>query len=481
MRAASLFTVSGASVLAPHRSALSVLRVSVIGMPVLVARDPDARPAPVALDDSQRAPLAALFDGAGSGVAVLGAPGTGKTTLIVEAVVEAVTVRGFAIDRVMVLTPSRRSATALRDHLAERLASAVPGIALPGPLARSVAAFAHALLAAAARAAGEEEPRLISGSDQDSDIAELLAGHEADRTGPAWPEYLGPDVRRLEAFRTELRDAIARLSEHNWTTDRLRAEGAAHARPEWAAIADFVDEYRVVLGGSRAGQVDPAELVRAAVAFVASAPSGTLPAVVCVDDAHDLTPSGIALVMALAAAGTRVLVAGDPDVATTGFRGAEPEALARLARGLGGPAAAPFVLDTAHRQSAPLRELTALYAQRIGAAGAGRQRRARAGRDDDASDLGGALMALTASSPSRERALVADLLRERHLIDGVPWSQMAVLVRSGALVPPIVRALAAAEIPVRATTAGRPLREHPAARALVRMVDVGVGRSPLDA
>ena len=52
---------------------------------------------------------------------------------------------------------------------------------------------------------------------------------------------------------------------------------------------------------------------------------------------------------------------------------------------------------------------------------------------------GGALVALTASSPSRERALVADLLRERHLIDGVPWSQMAVLVRSGALVPEFVK------------------------------------------
>lgn len=481
MRAASLFTVSGASISPTARQRASVVAVSVIGMPRLIARDPDARLAPVALDGSQRAPLAALFDGAGAGAAVLGAPGTGKTTLIVEAVVEAVEARGVGVERVMVLTPSRRSATALRDQLAERLASAVPGIALPGPLARSVAAFAHALLSAAARAAGDDEPRLISGSDQDSDIAELLAGHEADGTGPAWPAHLGPDVRRLEAFRTELRDAIARLSEHDWTPERLRREGDAHQRPEWPAIADLVDEYRVVLGGSRAGQLDPAELVRAAAALVASAPPATLPAVVLVDDAHDLTPSGIALVTALAAAGTRVLVVGDPDVATTGFRGAEPEALSRLARELGGQGAMPFVLETAYRQSAPLREATALFAQRIGAAGAGRQRRAVAGRDDDAGGLGGALVALTASSASRERALVADMLRERHLIDGVPWSQMAVLVRSGALVPPIVRALAAAEIPVRATTAGRPLREHPAARALVRMVDVGVGRSPLDA
>ncbi|MGY6498941.1 MAG: UvrD-helicase domain-containing protein, partial [Microcella sp.] len=453
-------------------------------MPRLIARNPDARPAPVALDASQRAALDALFDGARAGLAVLGAPGTGKTAVIMAAVVEAVTKRGVPVDRVLALTPSRRAATALRDQLAEHLAAAQPHIALPGPLARSVAAFAHALLSAEARARGEEEPRLLSGSDQDADIAELLAGHEEDGTGPRWPEHLGPEVRRLEAFRTELRDAIARLSEHDWTTDRLRAEGARHARPEWPAIADFVDEYRRVLGGARAGQLDPAELVRAAVGAVPrlrDVPGVVMPQLVLVDDAHDLTPAGIDLMLALAAAGSRVLVAGDPDVATTGFRGAEPEALGRLAGLLGGGDGHPVVLATAHRQSAPLRALTALYTQRIGTAGAGRQRRAVAGHDDDASPLGGPLVALTASSPARERALVADLLRERHLIDGVPWSRMAVLVRSGALVPPIVRALAAAEIPVRATTAGRPLREHPAARALVRFVDVGVGRAPLDA
>ena len=51
-----------------------------------------------------------------------------------------------------------------------------------------------------------------------------------------------------------------------------------------------------------------------------------------------------------------------------------------------------------------------------------------------------------AYSTSTVQAGITDLLRERHLIEGVPWSQMAVLVRSGALVPAIVRALAAAEM-----------------------------------
>ena len=39
---------------------------------------------------------------------------------------------------------------------------------------------------------------------------------------------------------------------------------------------------------------------------------------------------------------------------------------------------------------------------------------------------------LVADSSTQEAALVADTLRRAHLADGVPWSSMAVLVRSAA-------------------------------------------------
>jgi len=446
---------------------------------------------PVSLDASQEAVLDARL---GPGAVVLGAPGTGKTATVVDLVAHAIQVDGLDPERVLVLTPSRRSATALRDRLALRLAG--PASVLPGPLARSIASYAFGVVQADARLTGTQEPRLLSGADQDSDIAELLDRSaleavlgEVASPGPAWPEHLGPEVRQLTAFRTELRDVLARLSEHGWSTDDLRAAAARLDRPEWAAVADFADEYRDSLGGARLGQQDPAELVRAAVGLLAdphpAAPEA--PSLVILDDAHDATPSGFDLLAALAARGATVIALGDPDVATNTFRGAEPESLTRLA---GLPT---LVLETAHRQSPTLRALTAQLTSRIGAAAAGAQRRARPGhsvepRGDERSgagaeapELGGPLLALTASSPARERTLIADVLRERHLIDGVPWSRMAVIVRSGALVPPLVRALALAEVPVRSIAPGRPLREHPAARALIRHVDLGVGRAPLTA
>ncbi len=468
---------------------MSVRADTVIGMPPAepAAVAAGAREA-AALDASQRAVVGARR---GPGAVVLGAPGTGKTRTVIELVAAAILDDGLPPESVLVLTPSRRSATVLRDRLALRLArgdeSAAP--VLPGPLARSIASYAHAIVTADARLTGQPDPRLLSGADQDADLAELLAGHALDGTGPRWPDHLGPEVRALGAFRTELRDAIARVSEHGWSTDRLRSEGRAHDQPAWAALADLVDEYRVVLGGARADQVDPAELVRAAIGLVRDPAPGApaAPQLVVLDDAHDATPSGFELLAALAARGATVIALGDPDVATNTFRGAEPDAVARL--GVLLEAGIPtLVLGTAHRQGPALRALTAGLSARIGTAAAGAQRRAVPGRAADPLDADdalvrteGALLAVAAPSPARERSLVADLLRERHLLDGVPWSAMAVVVRTGAQVPLLARALAAAEVPVRTTAAGRPLREHPAARALIRFVDVGTGRSPLDA
>ena len=465
---------------------------------------PSVAVAPVELDAGQQRVVDARRT---PGAVVLGAPGSGKTTAVIELVAAAVLSDGLDPARVLVLTPSRRTATALRDRLALRLAPTTesapaahaahtPG-ALPGPLARSIAAYAFSIVSAAHRLGGLAEPRLLSGADHDADLAELLDRSVLDDVlgpaaapGPAWPDHLGPDVRRLPAFRTELRDAIARLSEHGWSTDQLRAASRERAVPAWAAIADFVDEYRRILGASRPGQLDPAELVRAAVGLVRDPLAGMPPApqLVVLDDAHDATPSGFDLIAALAASGATVIALGDPDLAANTFRGAEPDALAHLPALLGWRDAAPIVLPTVHRHGAALRGLAADVTGRIGAAAAGTQRRALAAVVAEADgpraipdSWGGPLLALEAPNPTRERTLVADLLRERHLLDGIPYGRMAVIVRSGTMVPGIVRSLGQAEVPVQSTAAGRPLREHPAARALIRHVAVGVGRASLDA
>ena len=61
---------------------------------------------------------------------------------------------------------------------------------------------------------GDEPPRLLTGGEQDQMLAELLQGEIEDGIDGYWPEHLGPDVRRLRGFRTELRDLMMRCIEH---------------------------------------------------------------------------------------------------------------------------------------------------------------------------------------------------------------------------------------------------------------------------
>src|SRR5690606_25715333 len=95
---------------------------------------------------------------------------------------------------------------------------------------------------------------------------QLLQEHLDDGTGPEWPEHLGPEVRTLPGFRTELRELMARATEYGVSPAELRSLGAQHDHPEWVAAADFIDEYLTVIATSRQHQVDSAELVQFAIA-----------------------------------------------------------------------------------------------------------------------------------------------------------------------------------------------------------------------
>lgn len=422
--------------------------------------------------DGAQAEVLALPDGASA--AVLGAPGTGKTTTLVEAVAERVAGRGYATGEVLALSASRTAATALRDRIALRL-----GVPTNGPLARTATSLAFQLAGERARRLGLEPPRLLTGGEQDQIIAELINGHLEDGTGPVWPEPLVEEVRLLRGFRTELRELMARCAERGVTPSRLSELGAITGHDEWRAAARFMVEYQGVVDSYRGGFVDSAELIASAVAVVREGSSLDGLRAVFVDDLQEATVATLALLRAFAERGVAVVAFGDPDVASTTFRGAETTALGQLEARLGVPVAR-FVLTTAHRQTPALRELTARATERIGAAAAGVQRMASAGRPEpvapEADDAARPeVVRLVAASAPAEASRLARKLRERYLLDGVAWSDMAVIVRSGAHVPALARALAVAEVPTTTSIAGRPLRDDFAARQLITVAGVQLG------
>ncbi|MBB5921950.1 superfamily I DNA/RNA helicase/RecB family exonuclease [Actinoalloteichus hoggarensis] len=75
------------------------------------------------------------------------------------------------------------------------------------------------------------------------------------------------------------------------------------------------------------------------------------------------------------------------------------------------------------------------------------------------------------ASAAQEAAWVADQLRRARLLHGVPWSEMAVIVRSAARSLPVLRrALLAAGVPMTVPLDEVPLAEQPAVRPLLELL-----------
>lgn len=419
--------------------------------------------ADAAWDDDQRSVLALPVDARGI---VAGRAGSGKTRVLVERVRRFVRA-GLDPDAVLVLTPGRREATALRD----RLALAVGG-ASSGPLARSVASFSFQLVRAAAAAAGDEPPQLLTGGDEDQILQDLLEGDALDEAGGAgrWPQWLGADVRSSKGFRAEVRAFFADCTALGIEPGALAEFGRSRGIEVWPALASFFAEYLHVRADLRGAHRDAAGLVREAGGIVRTgaggASSGPLAGlkVVLVDDAQELTLGGVELLEACADRGIAVLAFGDPDIGSGAFRGASPENFARLARTLRGPV---LTLRDVHRCTTMQADLVSGITQRIGAVGVIAHRAAPVGVTPD-----GSVRALVARSASEEYDLIARLLRERHVHDGIPWGQCAVIAHDTRQVTALEAELAAREVPTRAPGPGRALGSLPAVQDLLALIQL---------
>ncbi|HEY3505595.1 MAG TPA: ATP-dependent DNA helicase [Actinocatenispora sp.] len=411
---------------------------------------------------------------------VLGAPGTGKTTTLVESVAARAAAAGA--DRVLVLTFGRRMAGRLRRQVATRLATDASGVAFRAePVVRTFHGYAYGVLRRAATERGEPEPRLLAGPEQDVTIREMLAAGIEDATYDAgWPDELRAALG-TRGFVAELRDLLARAAERGVPPGRLAAWGAELGRADWRAAARFADEYGAVLAlrdatGHGAASYDPAELIRAAVDLLTD-DAALLAAerdrfrYCFVDELHDTDPAQLDLLSLLAGDGRHLVAFGDPDSSTFAFRGADPAGVSgfgdRFPVAPGVPAPT-VVLWTAWRQAAELSALTRRVASRL--TGPPRHRAvAPPPHDGDAEP--GAVDVRVFRSAAQESAYLAHALREAHLLRGVPWSRMAVLVRSTVRqLAPLRRALTQAGVPVRVAAEDLPLSAQPAVAPLLTLL-----------
>ncbi|MFE0676591.1 UvrD-helicase domain-containing protein [Streptomyces sp. NPDC058867] len=420
---------------------------------------------PPRLDAAQRS----VVDHAGGPLLVLAGPGTGKTTTLVESVARRIA-RGGDPARILVLTFSRRAAVELRDRMALRTGAA------RAPQATTFHSFCYALVRAHQDSELFVEPlRLLSGPEQDVAVRELLAGQpDLERLGLAsvrWPDDLRACLT-TRGFADEVRAVLARSRELGLGPDALDAFARRIGRPDWRAAAAFLAEYLDVL--DLQGVLDYAELVHRAVLLVGRPDVGRRLAeqydAVFVDEYQDTDPAQVRLLHALAGGGRTLVAFGDPDQSIYAFRGADvngildfPEAFARV----DGRPAPVAVLRTSRRSGAALLAATRLLTQRMPLTRLPADK-VRAHRELAPVRDGGRVEAYTYPTAGTELDNVADILRRAHLEDGVPWREMAVLVRAGSrTIPTVQRALTAAGVPLDIDGDDLALRHEPAVAPLL--------------
>ncbi|MBO4270702.1 ATP-dependent helicase [Microbispora triticiradicis] len=444
----------------------------------LVRRGGVGRRAAPVLDEHQRA----VVEHESGPLLVLAGPGTGKTTTIVETVVDRVERRGVDPERVLVLTFSRKAAGELRERITARMRRTTRT-----PLALTFHSYAYALLRREAVLAGEPPPRLLTGPEQLLEIRRLLHG-ELEDGARHWPADMR-ELLKTRGFAEELRDFLSRAAERGLYGDALVRLGREHGRPDWEAAGLFSFRYQDRFDLDPVPALDYSELIREAAGLLTDGEvrrrERAAYDVVLVDEYQDTDPAQEFLLRQLAGDGRDLIAVGDPDQSIYGFRGADVQGILRFPERF--PARdgrdAPVVALRVCRRSGPaLLEASRRVASRLPAV-PGHDNRAGGHRDlipvGDADP--GEVRVLLADSVSQEAAVVADTLRRAHLLDGVPWSRMAVLVRSAMRqVPLLRRALVSAGVPVVVAGDELPLVQEPGVRPLITLLRVAVSPSALD-
>lgn len=402
----------------------------------------------------------------GSGpVLVWGAPGTGKSRLLVEAAARRVERDGVDPARVLILAPSRAASTRLRDAFTARLDRS-----LSAPPARTWQSYAFDLIRRA-RAEGRLEwlpraPRLLSGAEQDLIVKELLEGHRAMGGGPDWPRGL-EGALATRGFRHEVRELFDRVTEYGATADDLAELGRRTGRVEWEAAGELYREYRDVLELRMPEAFDPAGIITVARQILLEddellAAERARLALLVVDDVQESNPAVIEL-LAVIGAGRDVISAAAPDVVVQGFRGARPELVPRLRDLLGGTK--EFSLSTSHRMPPNIAEAWLSVASRISAVPGGQA--ARQLEHGALFEPASTVEAHVLHSSMHELRYLAFRIQDARLLGGVGYGEMAVMLRSGAKLAQVQRFLAAQGIPVKVPVAETAVRDEAAVRPLL--------------
>jgi superfamily I DNA/RNA helicase len=367
--------------------------------------------APPFSPDPQQEAVLSHRDGA---LLVTGGAGTGKSSVLRERFARLVEA-GADPERVALVVASRRARQTTREALIARLPSSLPSLNV-----LTFHGLAHLVLREQSSAIGyREPPEVLSAADQFALVQDLLQGQQPEE----WPAY--GHLLTMRGFADQVRQFLLRAQEARLTPEELGSKAEARGLTGWRELARFYREYLDVLDADRV--VDFAALISRAETAAAASDMPLLDHLM-VDDYHDATFAQEALLRALDV--SDLTVAADPEAHVFSFQGTTAVPSLRFTEALD---ASHVELTTAHRSSHGVR-----------------------------------IDAWTVGHTSDEYAAIARELRRLHVDEGVPWDDLAVVIRrQGAHVGGLLRALDDARVSRAAPESGVSLAQEPATRPYV--------------
>ena len=378
----------------------------------------------------------------GSPLLVLGDAGSGKTTTLITAVSKRIS-EGQDPNSILVITYGRHSASRLRDQIA----SANPAShTVSEPIARTFHSIAFLILNDQLTNTDSSKYVLLSGAEQDAQIRELLAIDAANPATTLWPKELIPALT-TRGFAKELRDFIGRATERGSSPAELIKYADKYDQKYWPAICEFWQRYRQSLAlrdvttSASVNRIDPSEIIIAAAEKLEGNQNlldkyKKLFQTIYVDEFQESDRAQRRLIQLLS--GQELVIFADPQSAVGRFRGADPDNL---------------LSDLEQSGIKNIIKLPASF---------------RVIKDQQVAML---------SSASDEANYIAHQFRSAHLRQGVPWSQMAVILRSpGAQVSALQRAFAMNSIPVEINAVALSLADNPAIKPIITLAQIAIGQ-----
>ena len=359
---------------------------------------------------------------------VFGKAGCGKTTTLIRAALSRMDA-GQDPNTVLIITYGRESASIIRDQIAIGAKSTATN-----PLARTFHSLAFSILN---EKLSPEDPMyiLVSGAEQDAFISEML---ESGFDKSAWHEDLDL-ARKTKGFVREVRDLILRGTELGLLPEDLKRLAHEMNEPYWNGAADFWASYVDVMNlrsmsvGETVIRIDPSAIIVEAINRLKSSPEllskyRSMFTTILIDEFQESDKSQRELLELIAPSDTIFFL--DAESAVGRFRGADPDSVERYVRE---KTSKQITLEKGHR----------FIGERV----------------EEAAKL---------ASHAEAAQYIAHALKRSYLHDGLPWSEMAVLVRNpGLQVAALQRALAQNGIPLSVDAGALALADNPAVRPIL--------------